>query len=125
MSISKSKLIAEYVEAKASADRFKKLENSLRIKIVDEFFPVAGEGTHNSCFKNMDLKVTVRYNYKFDKDELALVEPMLNDEEAACIKRNPTLDLTKFKSLAPGDKVMIEDAIIITPGLPTLTIKEA
>jgi len=122
--MSKTKLLADYVEAKASADRFKKLENELRIKIVEQFFPTAGEGTHNSTFKGLELKATVRYNYKFDLDELKMIEEMLNENEAACVRRRPSLDLTKFKALDPDDKVLIEDAIIITPGLPTLTVKE-
>jgi len=125
MTISKSKLIADYVEAKAKFDHFKKLENTLRVKVVDTFFPSGGEGSHNLDFKNVEIKATIKYNYRLDQDELAESEDGFNEAEMACIKRKPSLDLTKFRALSEIDRISIDDCIIITPGLPSVVIKES
>ena len=122
MSISKTKLIGEWIDAKSKFDFYKKQESELRIKLVEQFFPTAGEGTHNIEFRDVAIKATVRFNYKFNVKELEEVEDCLTDDELACIKRNPTLDVTKFKNLGE-ECIMIHDAVVITPGLPTLVIK--
>ena len=124
MTISKSKLIADYIEAKSGADYYKKLENELRVKIVETMFPTAGEGTHNMDFGDVEIKATVRFNYKFDAKELEDLEGDFNEMEAACVKRKPSLDVTKYKSLSESDKQTIDEAVVITPGLPTLVVKE-
>tara|TARA_R110000803_G_scaffold192258_2_gene255038 strand:- start:547 stop:924 length:378 start_codon:yes stop_codon:yes gene_type:complete len=124
MTISKSQLVAEWVEAKDKFDRYKKLENELRVKVVETFFPTGGEGSHKVDFRGIEVKATIKYNYRLDQKELEELEDDFSDGEAACIKRKPSLDLTKYRALGDENDVSLSDCIIITPGLPSLAIKE-
>ena len=124
MSISKTKLIEEYRDAKFKLDHFKRLENELRIKIVEIFFPSGGEGTHTTEFKDFEVKGTIKYNYKFDQNELKAYRSAFSPEELTCIKETPSFNLTAYRKLGDDEKETIDQCIVITPGLPGLEIKE-
>ena len=124
MATSKSGLIREYVEAKKMASYYTDLEKTLRIQLMEQFFPTAGEGTHITDFKDWGLKCVVRYNYKFDRKALADLEPLFSDKELACVKRNPEFNLTEYRKLSDDEKITIDSTVVITPGLPTLNIEE-
>jgi hypothetical protein len=124
MSTSKSGLIQDYLEAKKLASEYKKQENDLRVRIVEQFFPSAGEGTHTTDFKGWEIKAGVRYNYKFDAKSLEEYEYLFNEAEAACVKRKPELQLSAYRKLSDEERATIDSCVVVTPGLPTLDIEE-
>ena len=124
MTASKSGLITEYIEAKKEAARWKAEENDLRVKIVETFAPNAGEGTVTEYFKDWEIKCGIRYNYKFNEADLLENEVLFSEAEAECVERKPKLSLTKYRKLGDDEKGLIDNCIVITPGLPTLDIQE-
>lgn len=124
MSLSKSEILREYVEVKKQAKFYKDRENALRIKIVENFFPSEGEGTHTTIFKDWEVKAEIRYNYKFNQKDLEEYEYLFNTAEAACVKRRPELSLSAYRKLSDEEKATIDSCIVVTPGLPTLDIEE-
>lgn len=119
-----STLLASHMEAKAHLDSWKAKEKALRIQVIDELFPSAGEGTHTILENGLKIKCAIKMNYKFDLEELSIWEEQFTDEEKRCVRRNPTLDLTEYRRLSENDKMMIDECVTVTPGLPALTIVE-
>ena len=124
MTISKSALITEYLEHKQLSALHKRKENELRIKIIEQFFPNAGEGTHTELFKEWEIRGGIRYNYKIDEAALADVEHLLTDSEKSCIKRKPELALGVYRKLDDDERKNVDEFVTIKPGLPTLSIDE-
>tara|TARA_R110000803_G_scaffold85829_3_gene152217 strand:+ start:174 stop:602 length:429 start_codon:yes stop_codon:yes gene_type:complete len=123
-------LINKWKAAKSALDSAKKLESSLRLEVIENVFPNAGEGTTNHFYydSQMDrkLKVNVRMNYKLNLADLKDWEDFMSEEEAACIKRTPTLDLTKYRQLDRdiGNRPIIDQCVEVTPGMPSLSVED-
>lgn len=111
-------LIEHWLEVKAEMDAAKELERELRMKIADELFPHAIEGASNMFVGDYKLKLTAKLNRKLDLEALETMD--LSEEEEACIKRTPTLNLTAYKLL--DDKAILDECLVTTPGLPTLKV---
>lgn len=119
----KASLLAQYQAAKNNLDYFKKEEHELRLKVIDEFFPNAGDGTVTTHHDQLKIKATFRMNYKVDVKALEENEPFFTEAEKACIVRKPSLSVTNYKKLDPDSNVFLDDCLTITPGLPSVSVE--
>jgi|TARA_R110001606_G_scaffold386854_2_gene551132 hypothetical protein len=121
-----SELINKWKAAKSAMDASKKLESELRIEVIENVFPNAGEGTSTHFFydSQMDrkLKVNIRMNYKLNLSDLKDWEELMTEEEAACIKRKPSLDLAKYRQLEHSG--LIDQCVEVSPGMPSLSLED-
>ncbi|MEE8382683.1 MAG: hypothetical protein V3R78_12500 [Thermodesulfobacteriota bacterium] len=109
--------IEEWLNCKASLDAAKKVEKELRILICEALSDDKEEGTHRYTIAGYELKSKVSYNYKLDPE---VANAVLTKEEAACISSKPMLSLAPYRELEYSE--LIDEYIIVTPAMPTLTI---
>ena len=116
-------LLIEHIDIKSKLDHYKKVENDLRIQIVDiamkEFD--AGIGTTNILFDGIRLKVARAYSYTLDASAFSEVADELSDEELACINMKPNLILANFKRLE--DSKLLSDCVVVKESMPTIKIE--
>ena len=116
------KQIGEYLQIKHQLQVMQEKERALRIALLDELFPSAGEGTHRTEVGDMTIKGVFRNNINIDQKEYALRFDMMTDEEKACFKMKPTLQVGEYKKLHEKMKTHIDDILVITPGMPSIEI---
>lgn len=113
--------LENYIKAKDALTAAKKLEAELRLGITDELLKGKGEGTHTFDVTGFKVKAVQRMNYKVDEDELDLIWEDLDQAEQDLIRFKPSLKLKEYKEM-PGTLVL-NNAITVTPGMPTLEVK--
>ena len=112
--------LEEYRVIKNDLATLKKDEMDLRIVIAEELSAEGlAAGTHNFDFPGMKVKIVSKLNYKIDKEILEGV--YLSEEEAECVRWKPEIDLKKYKQAEDTDS--LDEAVIITTGVPTLTVE--
>jgi len=116
-----SNKIAQYLEAKNSLAHYKKLEAELRIDLLDDLFPSAGEGTLNTVVGDFIVKGTFKNSISIDKDILERTIGDFEEEELECISFKPALSLSKYKQL--DDRSNIDECLTSKPSMPTISIK--
>lgn len=111
------------IEAKAQLDKWKEEEANLRYQIADlmkdEF--AAGMGTTNVNLPDMKVTLVRAFNYKLNAKAFEEVEDDLSDEELACIRLKPDLDLRRYKGLE--DAPVLNECIEVKEAMPTLKVK--
>lgn len=117
-----SNLIERYNDAKSKLAQFKKLENQIRLEVIDQYFPKAIEGTHNQELTGYEIKATFKMNHKFDAKALEKIVEDLSEEEFACINYKPSLKLAEYKKLSDSERELLDETIITTPALPSIKI---
>jgi len=115
--------ISDYVRTKELFNKYKKLETEQRVGLLEKLFPAAGVGTLTEYKAGMKIKGTFRLNYKVDLEALETFEADFSEDEARCIVRKPTLNLTDYKKLDDVDRISLDMCITATPGLPALSIE--
>ena len=112
-------LLHDYMEAKDRLTHYKDKEKTLRLSVIDAFFPNANEGTANAAYEQVTIKGTFKMNYKltkeFDMDELST-------EEQECVALKPSLKLADYKALAESEREMLDQFVVVTPALPSLKV---
>jgi len=115
-------LLQDYLDLLALIKKLKDREAEMNATIAN-LIPAApnkDDGTTTSNIDNeFDVKIKRAYNYRFDKKELANVQDLLTDEEMACVNRNPTLSLSKYKNC---EHPTLDQALIVTPAKPKIII---
>jgi hypothetical protein len=115
------KLYDEWLEANAKRKYYVELEKKLRLDIVEPLIESLPVGTHT--FTTEDgyvIKPVKRVSVSFDKELLEFVTDELSDEEKDAIRWKPELDARKYKALDDHD--VLDQAIIVKPAMPGLTI---
>ena len=112
-----------YLQVKDDADRFKKLENELRVKLVNELFPGATKGTHKNDIGFYHVKASIPLNHKVDESMLEIAWPSLSEDQKACFKTEHTVLTSKIKKLESEEEVEhVQMLFTSKPGMPALTI---
>ncbi len=113
-----------YKTVKEAADKYKQHENELRLEILDELFPTAGEGTHKVDIGNIRIKGVFGTNYTIDSKMLEDIEFSLSDDELACINYKPNLSLTAYKKLDASERANLDQCITAKPAMPFIKIED-
>jgi hypothetical protein len=114
-----------YNTIKQTLDNAKEQEAKLRIEILDELFPAAGEGTLNTFVEGYKVKGVFGLNYSVDQDKLDEVLHIMTDDERDCIKYKASLSLTAYKRLDATERTLLDECISVKPAMPSLKIEEA
>ena len=122
MTIKISELLEQYNTAKSKMSHYQAEEKKLRLKVVDMLFPNAIEGTHNLEKSEFQVKGVFKMNHRIDAKALLNAEDSLNEYEKECIVYKPSLSLKKYKELPEADREALDELIITTPALPSITI---
>lgn len=117
-----SKLLEKYNDAKAKLTRYKTLEHSLRLELIEELFPNAIEGTHNLEVDNQSVKAVFKMILKLDAKALDETGNALSQAEKACIVYKPSLILAKYNKLEDSEKEALAEMITTSPALPSIKI---
>ena len=115
-------LITSYIEAKSKLDYYKALEAKLRIDLLDELFPAVGVGTHKDTIGDFEIKGVFKNNIKIDAKELSIIKDLLSDEELDCIRYKAELKAKEYNALSEDERSVLDEAVVITPAMPTLTV---
>lgn len=122
-------ILTEWQNAKLTLDAAKLNEAELRKVIVDELFDVDKlEGTENFKLANgWKLKAVKKLGYTLANGDgettraVALLPTHIADR---LVKWSPKLSTREYKLLTDGERAIIDQALTIKPGLPTLTLIE-
>lgn len=117
--------IEVYNVVKTALDNAKEQEAKLRIEILDELFPAAGEGTLNMIVGEYKVKGTFGLNYTINQEKLDETIHLMTDDERDCIKFKPNLSLTNYKKLDTAERQLLDECISVKPAMPSIKIEEA
>lgn len=117
--------IAEYLEAKENLKHFKKLENELRLDLIDAMFPGAGVGTLNAANGDYMVKGTFKNNTTLDAKEFeALMQSgSLSGDELECVVFKPSLVMKIYNELPEDQRETLDSCITVKPALPSIDVK--
>lgn len=126
MELSQSALLQQWNEAQEKLKELKVEEMKLRKRIFSLFFPNAVEGANTYDLANgYKLKGTSKITRKIDEAALeAVMAKMPRGSVDHLIKFKPSLVTKNYKALLPAQKKIIDEAIISSPGSPTISIVE-
>ena len=112
------RLLAEQVKL------LKKKEVEMRRYICDQLLDGRNIGTHNFSMEGFAIKAKKAVAYKFDQEVVQhlIEEDELNDYEREMIRTKYEVALANFKKGA-DELESLEDAVIVTPSMPTLDRK--
>ena len=118
------KKLAEWADAAIQLAKFKAKEMKLRLECFEEGFPKPIIGVNYLTLGNdYRLRATYKLGYKVDPQALdATLEQLPVAVADKLIKYNPALVLAAYKGLATDDKAIMDEALTIKPGAPTLEI---
>ena len=109
-------------EAKAVLDR----ERELRQQVADAFFPSPVEGTNTSKLENgWVIKSVHKLDRKVDEAVLpaVLLELRKHNINADLLFRyKPELNTKPYRELTKENRQLVDGALTIKPGLPTVTL---
>ncbi|HWT40046.1 MAG TPA: hypothetical protein VN081_02135 [Dongiaceae bacterium] len=121
-------MLIEWQSAKENAAKWTERERELRNMIYGEFFADLEDGaTHNHALGNgYKLKGKRPLSYKLDDT----IETRLIALEAAgggaladkLVSWKPSLSMTAYALLSDREKAIVDPAITMTPGLPTIEL---
>lgn len=117
------KTVVEWMKVKKEIDELKKKENHLRIQMCKSILKGMIKGSRSEVIGKYKVTATAKINTSVDEEALLEIWPDLSDEEMACFKFPPKLNMRQYNSLDP-EKKRIYSALISKPGLPTISIKE-
>jgi hypothetical protein len=103
----------------------KALEAKLRIEILEELFPAAGEGTLNTIVGDYKVKGSFGLTYSLDQKQLDENLHIMTDEERDCIKYKANLSLAAYKKLECFERVLLDECVTVKPSMPSIKIEEA
>lgn len=127
-------LILSWVQSVSDLDAAKKRESELRKKVIDGNFPNNPEGPISGT-QTVDLgngykiKAEFKLNYRLENKNQELdkaLDAIVNTfEEGDYVARNlvkwkPELSMTEYKKLPNEIKSVIDEALVVTQGLPSL-----
>lgn len=114
--------IEKWIDASATLKAVKEEEMELRKEICNELQEnEGGIGTKNYLVQGFKLKATFALSYKIDEDKLKELMEQLSDEEKACIKWKPSIDVTAFKKV---ESDLLNEIVFATMSAPTLKVCE-
>ena len=117
-------LLLEWHELHLRQKQLKDDEMELRLKLVGHFFPTPDEGTNTVDLGN-DWKVKDKHaiNRKCDEASFeAVFEKLPEGSKDRLIKYKPELVLKEYRKLPLREQKIFDQALIIKPGTPTLTL---
>ncbi len=122
-------LLATWQAASLELKELKDKEMKLRKEVLTSFFPDGKIGTNTMELGNdWKLKGVYKLNYKYDESVLDQVLEELRDEfsiatdDLVRIKKEPSM--TAVKKLNDEQRLKLEEALITTPGTPSLELVE-
>ena len=119
--------VEEWKEAKAELDRFKRLEMKLRKELFAEVFPTPKEGTNKTELAGFAFKGVHKLNYTLEEALVPNVRSALqklNVNPDTIFKVKVNLIKKGFENLTGQAKEILEEAVTVKAGSPTLTIVE-
>ena len=104
--------------------KVKAVESKLRGELVTTFFPAPVEGTNTVDLGNdWQVKLVGKVARKCDEAAFAAVfEQLPRGAKQKLIKFKPDLILKEYKKLPPDQRLIFDQALIIKPGSPTLSL---
>ncbi len=126
-------LLLKWQNAQKELEKVKAVELELRNEVVAMCFPShKDEGTENVELGNgYKLKAVFKQNYTLDKekidDALTAIESMGPEGQfisERLVKFEPKLQVREYKELDSRFKVIVDEALTIKPGTPSLEIVE-
>ena len=120
MSVTK-KHIEVWIAAKANLDVVKAKEMELRKEICEAVLQGTHKGTEHLIVEGLDVAATGKINTKVDTECLDTIWNDLSQGEKDCIVYKPSLVAKEYKTVDAKSK--LHEAIITTPGTPTLKVK--
>lgn len=138
--LTNDQLLLAWQTADKALEVAKAQENLLRRSVVARYLTQPNEGMNNvELGKGYLLKIQQPFNYTLSNSEKPKSgEPLATDKALDAIKAlgnegkfiadrlvkwKPELSITEYRNLAPQYKAVIDKALTITPGLPTIEIK--
>jgi hypothetical protein len=118
-------LLANWCELKRVSALYKEQESEARAAVVKAFFGTLGEETKELLTSGVLLTATGKINRRIDEAALDAVmkEMPTNFQRAgALIDWKPVLVTKGYKLLTKQHRKVFEQALILTPGTPTLDI---
>ena len=119
--------LAEWYRTKEQLDLIKAKEALLRPVIFKHFFPNPKEGSNNFTLPDgYILNATHAINRSVDEAALTALQPKFQElhlNADVLIKRKPELAITEYRKLTAEELLVVDQALIIKPGIPTLAIK--
>lgn len=100
-------------------------EAKLRRELCAEFLKSKVPPCKNKFeYEGMEIEAVQGVSFKLDERVVDQIFPDLSDAEKNCINFKPALKLREYKALGNDDKLMIDEAITVSPAMPTLKIKD-
>jgi hypothetical protein len=100
-------------------------EAKLRKEVFGLYFPTPVEGTNTAPLpEGWVLKGVYKINRKVDEEELLNVSKKKGMAEVIknTINYKPSLSLTEYKNLPDNTRKILDNALIATPGTPSLEV---
>jgi len=118
-----SDLYSNWEDAQAKMKFWKAKELELRNEILEEMAGEKDEGVISKTVNDVQVKATYKLNRKIDVATLDVIWDDLEEAEKLAIKYKPDIVLKEFRELESKGVSKLLDAIILTPGQGTVTIK--
>lgn len=118
--------LQEWYKAKQELARVKSREMLLRMKVFRACFPVPKEGTNS--FELPDgyvLKATYGLNRDVDMGAFQVLKPMLEENNIsadALVQYRASLKKAEYNKLTEEERRLVDQALIIKPGSPSMDI---
>lgn len=113
--------IDEWEVAQKNMRVAKGVEMELRLEICTELAGDLPSGTHTFDIGIYKVKVANKLNYSIDKDIYLAIKDLLSEEEAESIRIKYELDMRNYKKSIQHE--ILDQAIVVKPGTPTLNLE--
>lgn len=113
-------LIKEWHDIKMQLTELQGHERTLRVKIAEAVLDGKKEGSKTEEIEGYKVTATGVLSYNIDKDELAIIEDDLNDEERECLRYKPELILKDYRALRGSQLAKV---VTVREGIPQLKVK--
>ncbi len=127
MTPEQQQLLDQYKTAKAAFDAAKTFEQDMRKRVVAVFGNAAREeGTERLYLPDLDEELVMgkRQNYNVENEKVEHLQGIVPpDMFAALFKKTYTLSITTYRLLSQAQKQVIDYALTITDGMPSLKIE--
>lgn len=118
--------IGRWNELQRQLGGLKEEEAALRAEIFKEVFPHPTEGSNTADMpEGWKLKGTYKLNLSLDEAALPAVLAALRKKKVntdAVILYKPALDTKAYRMMDPDHRHLLETAMVIKPGLPSLEL---
>lgn len=109
-----SEMIQQWLNAKEALNAAQAEERALRIKITSEILGDKIEGSVTTTIDDIKCTAVGVISYKVDEAELDIIKDDLSEEELACIRYKPELNLKNYRKLKDS---ILAKAIVAKPGM--------